>query len=173
MQVHTADTDVLVVLIGVFLKLLLPQTKGDIWVAIDVGRNYRLYSIINILCTNLCTRIKVTRTTNASCDFWMRHWMAFGEVTDTFVYLASHPFEPLDSKCRKIEWLIVLVYEHFTFKQSDKEGTVLSKKRHNGKDSTDVECPATTHEEGGVPSFYRGYEYRSTADNSLASRLWL
>ena len=31
----------------------------------------------------------------------------------TFVYLASHPFEPLDSNCenfRKIEWLIVLVY---------------------------------------------------------------
>ena len=62
-------------------------------------------------------------------DFWMRHnlcflgkgkksfwqaWMAFEEVTDTFVYLASHPFEPLDSNCenfRKIERLIVLVYD--------------------------------------------------------------
>ena len=173
MHVHTADTDVLVVLIGVFLKLLLPQAKGDIWVAFDVGPNYRLYSIINILCTNLCTRMKVTRTTNASRDFWMRHWMAFGEVTDTFVYLASHPFEPLDYKCHRVEWLIVLVYENFTFKQSDKEVTVLSKKRHNGKDSTDEECPATTKEEGGVPSFYLGYEYRSTADDSFASQLWL
>ena len=40
--------------------------------------------------------------------------MAFEEVTDTFVYLASHPFEPLDSNGEnfcKIERLIVLVYD--------------------------------------------------------------
>ena len=40
--------------------------------------------------------------------------MALEEVADTFVYLASHPFEPLDSNCenfRKIERLIVLVYD--------------------------------------------------------------
>ena len=46
-------------------------------------------------------------------SFW-QDWMAFEEVTDTFVYLASHPFEPLDSNCenfRMIERLIVLVYD--------------------------------------------------------------
>ena len=45
--------------------------------------------------------------------FWQA-WMEFEEVTDTFVYLASHPFKPLDSNCenfRKIERLIVLVYD--------------------------------------------------------------
>ena len=93
--------------------------------------------------------------------------MGFEEVIDTFVYLASHPFEPLDSNCenfRNIERLI---------NQPDKEGTVLSKERHDGKDATDAKCLPTTHEEGCLPSFYLGYKYQSTADDSFPSRLWL
>lgn len=105
--------------------------------------------------------------------------MAFEEVTDSFLYLASHPFEPLDSECenfRKIERLIVLRLrqnEHCTFNQPDKEETGPSKERHDGKDATDAKCPPTTHEEGRLPSFYLGYKYQSTADDSFSSRLWL
>ena len=55
MQVRTVDTDVVVVLIGVFHKLLLSQPKADIWVAFGVGKNYRLYSI-NALSTSLGTK---------------------------------------------------------------------------------------------------------------------
>ena len=98
------------------------QPKADICVAFGVGKNYRLYSI-SALSTSLGTK------RSQAHDFWMRHnlcflgkgkksfwqaWMAFEGVTDTFVYLASHPFEPLDSNCEnfcKIERLIVLVYE--------------------------------------------------------------
>ena len=54
-QVRTVDTDVVVVLIGVFHKLLLSQPKADIWVAFGVGKNYRLYSI-NALSTSLGTK---------------------------------------------------------------------------------------------------------------------
>ena len=126
-QVRTVDTDVVVVLIGVFHKLLLSQPKADIWVAFGVGKNYRLYSI-NALSTSLGTKrsqalpmlhaIYGCDKTSASWgkgkkSFWQA-WMAFEEVTDTFVYLASHPFEPLDSNCvnfRKIERLIILVYD--------------------------------------------------------------
>ena len=36
--------------------------------------------------------------------------MAFKEVTDTLVYLASRPFEPLDSNCENFR-KIVLVYD--------------------------------------------------------------
>ena len=126
-QVRTVDTDVVVVLIGVFHKLLLSQPKADIWVAFGVGKNYRLYSI-NALSTSLGTKrsqalpmlhaISGSDTTPAfwgkgKKSFWQA-WMAFEEVTDTFVYLASHPFELLDSNCenfRKIERLIVLVYD--------------------------------------------------------------
>ena len=127
MQVRTVDTDVVVVLIGVFHKLLLSQPKADIWVAFGVGKNYRLYSI-NALSTSLGTKRSQALPmlhTISGCDttsaFWgkgkksfWQAWMAFEEVTDTFVYLASHPFEPLDSNCEnfcKIERLIVLVYD--------------------------------------------------------------
>ena len=108
-QVRAVDTDVVVVLTGVLHKLLLSQPKADIWVAFGVGKNYRLYSI-NALSTSLGTKrsqalpmlhaISGCDTTSAfwgkgKKSFWQA-WMAFEEVTDTFVYLASHPFEPLD-----------------------------------------------------------------------------
>ena len=54
-QVRTVDTDVVVVLIGVFHKLLLSQPKADIWVAFGVGKKYRHYSI-NALSTSLGTK---------------------------------------------------------------------------------------------------------------------
>ena len=124
-QVRTVDTDVVVVLIGVFHKLLLSQPKADIWVAFGVGKNYRLYSI-NALSTSLGTKRSQALPmphTISGCDttsaFWgkgrksfWQAWMAFEEVTDTFVSLASHPFKPLDSNCEnKIERLIVLAYD--------------------------------------------------------------
>ena len=138
---------------------------------------------------------KVTSTTNASrvisgCDttsaFWgkgkksfWQAWMAFEEVTDTFVYLASHPFEPLDSNCEnfcKIERLIVLVY--------DKTSTSLSINQTRRelfclKNVTMERMPPTQnallqHTKRAVyPSFYLGYKYPSTADDSFPKRLWL
>ena len=121
--VRTVDTDVVVVLIGVFHKLLLSQPKTDIWVAFGVGKNYRLYSI-NAPSTSLGTKrsqalpmlhaISGCDTTSAfwgkgKTSFWQA-WMAFKEVTDTLVYLASHPFEPLDSNCENFR-KTVLVYD--------------------------------------------------------------
>ena len=98
-----------------------------LWVAFGVRKNYRHYSI-NALSTSLGTKrsqalpmlhsISGCDTTSAfwgkgKKSFWQA-WMAFEEVTDTFVYLASHPFEPLGSNCenfRKVERLIILVYD--------------------------------------------------------------
>ena len=64
-QVRTVDTDVVVVLSGVFHKLLLSQPKADICVAFGVGKNYRLYSI-SALSTSLGTKRSQAR------DFWIR-----------------------------------------------------------------------------------------------------
>ena len=124
-QVRTVDTDV-VVLIGVFHKLLLSQPKAYIWVAFGVGKNYRLYSI-NALSTSLGTRRSqhyqyFTRFLDATQPrlFGEKGRSRSGKLgwrlkrLRTFVYLASHPFEPLDSNCEnfcKIERLIVLVYD--------------------------------------------------------------
>ena len=86
-------------------------------------KNYRLYSI-NAPSTSLGTKrsqalpmlhaISGCDTTSAfwgkgKTSFWQA-WMAFKEVTDTLVYLASHPFEPLDSNCENFR-KIVLVYD--------------------------------------------------------------
>ena len=64
-QVRTVDTDVVVVLSGVFHKLLLSQPKADICVAFGVGKNYRLYSI-SALSTSLGTK------RSQAHDFWIR-----------------------------------------------------------------------------------------------------
>ena len=45
LRVRTVDTDVVVVLIGVFHKLLLSQPKVALWVTFGEGKNYRLHSI--------------------------------------------------------------------------------------------------------------------------------
>ncbi|CAH3138062.1 unnamed protein product, partial [Porites lobata] len=89
-QVRTVDTDVVVVLIGVFHMLLLSQPKADICVPFGVGKNYRLYSI-SALSTSLGTKRSQAR------DFWMRHNLCFlGKRKENFC---------------KIERLIVLVYD--------------------------------------------------------------
>ena len=40
-EVHSVDTDVIVILIGVFYELLKTQSFADIWVAFGTGKNYR------------------------------------------------------------------------------------------------------------------------------------
>ena len=78
-QVRTVDTDVVVVLIGVFHMLLLSQPKADICVAFGVGKNYRLYSI-----SALSTRLGTKRS--QACDFWMRHNLCFlGKRKEVFL----------------------------------------------------------------------------------------
>ena len=78
-QVRTVDTDVVVVLIGVFHMLLLSQPKADICVPFGVGKNYRLYSI-SALSTSLGTKRSQAR------DFWMRHNLCFlGKRKEVFL----------------------------------------------------------------------------------------
>ena len=108
---------------------------------------------------------KVTSTTNASRDFWMRHNLCFLGKREEVV-LAS-----LDGVWRGYRHFCLPSFtsfwaswfqlwelskdwaadrprlrqnEHFSFNQPDKEGTVLSKEHHDGKDATDAESPPTT-----------------------------
>lgn len=46
--VRTVDTDVIVILAGVFYDLLVIQPLTDIWVAFGMGKKYRFYHINNI-----------------------------------------------------------------------------------------------------------------------------
>ena len=50
--VRTVDTDVIVILAGVFFKLTATNPLADIWVTFGIGKNFRIYSI-NSICTYL------------------------------------------------------------------------------------------------------------------------
>ena len=63
------DTDVIVVLVGVFHRMLQSQPLADIWVAFGVGRTYKLYSI-NAICNSLGAS-KFTGTANVSRSVWV------------------------------------------------------------------------------------------------------
>ena len=126
-QVRTVDTDVIVVLVGVFHRKLQCQPFADIWVAFGVGKTYKLYSI-NAICNSLgASKSRALPMFHAlsGCDttssfrgkgkksFWQA-WQTFEEVTETLAYLASDLFKSLDANCehfRKIERLIVIVYD--------------------------------------------------------------
>jgi len=50
--VHTLDTDVIIILAGVFFELTGNKPLADTWVAFGTGKNFRLCSI-NAICTYL------------------------------------------------------------------------------------------------------------------------
>ncbi|CAB3981604.1 Hypothetical predicted protein, partial [Paramuricea clavata] len=125
--VRTVDTDVVVILVGTFHNLAAVQPLLDIWVAFGTGKNYRFYSI-NAICASLGeprSRALPVFHAFSGCDTtsafngkgkksaWQA-WQAFEDVTGTFVYLASHPFEKLylDSESfQKLERLTVILYD--------------------------------------------------------------
>ena len=51
-EIRTVDTEVIVILAGVFYDLLVIQPLADIWVAFGVGKNYRFLSV-NAICHTL------------------------------------------------------------------------------------------------------------------------
>ena len=103
------DTDVVVVLTGVFHDLSHINADLDLWVAFGTGNNYTHYSI-NAICAHLgeqkscslpvfhslsrCATTSVFRGKGKK-SFWQA-WNAYEEVTDAFVHLAAHPFEHLE-----------------------------------------------------------------------------
>ena len=51
-KVCTADTDVIVILVGVFFELTKIQSCIDLWITFGVDKNFRFYSV-NSICTNI------------------------------------------------------------------------------------------------------------------------
>ena len=50
--VRTVDTDVVVIIVGLFFDLVTIQPSCDFWIAFGMGKNYRLYHI-NSICESL------------------------------------------------------------------------------------------------------------------------
>lgn len=128
--VRTVDTDVIVILAGTFYDLIVTQPLADIWVAFGMGKHYRFYHI-NDICASLGepkSRALPVFHSFSGCDttsafkgkskksIW-EAWQAFQDVTDTFVYLATHPFQLLNADSehfKKLERLTVVLYDKTT-----------------------------------------------------------
>ncbi|KAG5872476.1 hypothetical protein JTB14_025661 [Gonioctena quinquepunctata] len=126
--VRTVDTDVIVILIGTFCKLIVTQPLADIWVAFGMGKHYRFFHI-NAICISLGeskSRALPVFHSFSGCDttsafkskksIW-EAWQAFQDVTDTFVYLATHPFQLLiadPEHFKKLERLTAVLYDKTT-----------------------------------------------------------
>ena len=126
-QVRTVDTDVVVILVGAFFELTMAQPFADIWIAFGTGKDFRFYSI-NGLCATLGEpRSRALPIFHAltGCDTtsafrgkgkksaWQA-WQAYEEITDTFQFLATHPFEHLNvhsDHFQTIERLTVILYD--------------------------------------------------------------
>ena len=126
-EIQTVDTDVIVIFAGVFYDLIVIQPLADIWVAIGVGKNFR-FLWINAICHTFeepkAWALPVFHALTG-CDatsafrgkgkkYTWQAWQTFQEVTYTFVYLSSYPFEDLNvesSHFTAIERFVVLIYD--------------------------------------------------------------
>jgi len=108
-RVRTADTDVVVIIVVVFHELIATQPLADIWVAFGMGKNYRFFHMNSIgasLCESQSKALPVFRAfsgwdTNSAFNgkgkksVWQA-WQIYDDVTETFLSLASNPFQLLN-----------------------------------------------------------------------------
>jgi hypothetical protein len=125
--VRTVDTDVIVILIGIFHDLLVVHSSAEIRVAFGMGKKYRFYHI-NAICRNLAeskSRALPVFHAYSGCDTtsafigkgkksaW-HAWQVYDDATNAFVYLANHPFALLDinsEQFQQLERLTVVLYD--------------------------------------------------------------
>ena len=125
--VRTVDTEINVILIGIFHALLVVQPSAEIWIVFGIGKKYRFYHI-NAICRNLGeSKSRALHVFHAysGCDTtsafigkgkksaW-RAWQVYDDATDAFVYLANHPFALLDinsEQFQQLERLTVVLYD--------------------------------------------------------------
>ena len=109
MLVSTVDTDVIVILVGIFHKLREAYPNTQLWVAFGKGRHFRHYHI-NSICDNL-SRSKsealpflhafaVSDTTSqfggkGTKSVW-KAWKAYPAATDAFCSSKNEPFVPME-----------------------------------------------------------------------------
>ena len=126
-QIRTADSDVIAILVGAYFDLVLAQPGAEIWVAFGTGKHFRFYSI-NAISTSIgesIARALPVFHAWSGCDTtsafrgkgkksaW-NAWKACQEVTEAFNFLAANPFHHLESDSehfKKIERLTVVLYE--------------------------------------------------------------
>ena len=125
--VRTVDADVVAIIIGKFHTLLTRNPTADIWIAFGTGKDF-MYVHINAICHALgkCKSISLPifhcftgcDTTSAFLGKGKKSaweaWKSYPEVTQAFIYMATHPHTPLTVESqyfRHLECFTVVVYD--------------------------------------------------------------
>lgn len=109
--VRTVDTDVIVVIAGIFFQLQKLYSGLDVWIEFGMGKNVQYYHM-NRICQSLgeekCTGLPFYHSFTG-CDTtsqflgkgkkssWVA-WKAYPSVTRAFQYPCKNPFQPLNSE---------------------------------------------------------------------------
>ena len=123
-KVRTADTDVIAILVGTFFDLKLTHPCVDIWVAFGTGKSFK-YLNINAISSHIGeAKARALPMFHAltGCDTTSAFkgrgkktaWQDYEEVTQTFTYLATHPFQCLNINSehfKRIERYVVVLYD--------------------------------------------------------------
>ena len=104
--IRTVDTDVVVILVGKFDRLIAERSDADIWIAFGMGKHFHFISG-NRVCVSLGeirSRCLPVFHALSGCDTtsafvgkgkqsaWQA-WQLYNEVTPTLVSLAENPFQ--------------------------------------------------------------------------------
>ena len=107
-----------------------------------------------------------------------QHGRPGDEVTETFEFLATYPFEHLDSDSehfQRIERLVVVLYSK-TCSLTSVNGAredFLPQEQKNGHDTTNTRCPSATCSTNSILSWSMDHQYSGTSDDSIFQRFWL
>lgn len=114
--INTVDTDVVVILVGIFFKLLTYERNFQLWVAFGKGKNFRYYHI-NAICQELgenqsqaLSFFHAFTGSDTTSQFsgkgkktaW-KTWEAYPSATKGFLFPAKNPFKIVDNKTKEFE----------------------------------------------------------------------
>lgn len=125
--VRTVDTDVVVILVGKFGRLIVERSDADVWIAFGMRKNFTFISV-NKLCASLGENrarglpvfhaLTGCDTTSAFVGKGKRSawqaWQLYTEATPTLVFLAKNSFHNLDvssQHLRRLERMAVIMYD--------------------------------------------------------------
>ncbi|XP_071958245.1 uncharacterized protein [Antedon mediterranea] len=132
--VCTVDTDVIVILVGIFCNLIACYPGTCIWVAFGMGKHFQYFNI-NTICHNLgedksrgLPVFHAFTGSDTTSQFFgkAKHsawetWNSFPAVTEAFLFMAHHPFKSLGVNSSQFQLL-----EEFTCHLYDKTSTLRS-----------------------------------------------
>lgn len=116
--VRTVDTDVIVILVGIYFQLCEVYQDCEIWVGFGTGKHYKCYSI-NSICLHLGKRrsralpfFHSFTGSDTTSQFLGRgkksaweSWRIYPEVTDAFLCAVDRPFKMLELNSRVTDLL--------------------------------------------------------------------